>query len=85
MLKEDQGWMMTGQIVQFPTTKRKTPKEKSVEITNDIIYGIVETLIKNGLDPSSKNSVKDVCKIIHLLENVVERQLGIKEVQKEVK
>lgn len=74
------------QIIQFPKIKRKTKEDIVTEITNDIIYSMVEILVKHNLDPSDKRTVKTVCTIVSLLEDVVSIQLGVeKDIQKSVK
>lgn len=74
------------QIIQFPEIKRKTKEDKVTEITNDTIYSVVETFLKHNLDPSDKRTVKTVCTIVSLLEDVVSIQLGVKkDIQKSVK
>jgi hypothetical protein len=61
-------------IIKFPN-KKVTARQRSTDITNKLIYGIVETLHEHNIN--TDGVLNELSSAIRLLEAIVDKQLGL--------
>jgi len=64
-------------VIQFPSVKTKALDKKSVDLTNKIVYDIIERLTDNDINIGDDDLQHGLIGIVRLIRAMIDNQYGL--------
>jgi hypothetical protein len=64
-------------VIQFPSVKTKALDKKSVDLTNKIVYDIIERLTDNDINIGDDDLQHELIGIVRLIRAMIDNQYGL--------
>lgn len=64
-------------VIQFPSVKTKALDKQSVDLTNKIVYDIIERLTDNDINIGDDDLQHELIGIVRLIRAMIDNQYGL--------
>jgi len=69
--------ILPNNVIQFPSVKTKALDKKSVDLTNKIVYDIIERLTDNDINIGDDDLQHELIGIVRLIRAMIDNQYGL--------